>query len=192
MLQKLSQRFRSFFNPPWFIRTVTGQIDDWQDARGQANILAKKAFTISDEKVSVFKVNNSIEEAQTIAAYQLTRGQTPNTPVIAIRFFYEEINKSGLKIDNKNVGKTGVYSVDLAHRDLSGDLDGYVSLSEIILKKQQVGYDRVRRMGWCLCHFQFEAFLNDSSQISSDIKDRCEEFYSKLSLKYQNRQKEQP
>lgn len=192
MLQKLSQRFRSFFNPPWFIRTVTGQIDDWQDARGQANILAKKAFTISDEKVSVFKVNNSIEEAQTIAAYQLTRGQTPNTPVIAIRFFYEEINKSGLKIDNKNVGKTGVYSVDLAHRDLSGDLDGYVSLSEIILKKQQVGYDRVRRMGWCLCHFQFEAFLNDSSQISSDIKDRCEEFYSKLSLKYQKRQKEQP
>lgn len=43
MYQTLSQRLQSLMNSPWFIRTVTGKREEWEDARGDPTELANKA-----------------------------------------------------------------------------------------------------------------------------------------------------
>jgi len=58
---------------PWFVRIVHGSPEKWEDVRGIPKDLSSAAFSKSDEKISIFKINNPLEEARVIAAYQIPR-----------------------------------------------------------------------------------------------------------------------
>lgn len=180
MIWRRLQRLRGLIHTSWFIRIVYAQLEDWEDARGNANNLAGAAFSRIEEKVSVFKVYGAVEEARAIAACQLPRGQTPRKTVVGIRFFSHEVKEAGIRMD-KSPGKTGVPSVDLTHWDLVGNEEAYRKLTDTVLARQREGHDRVRRMGKNRMLIQFRVFLkNDSEALSERAREKCQEFVQKL------------
>jgi hypothetical protein len=165
---------------PWFVRIVYGQLEAWEDARGNADDLAGPAFSRINESVSVYKVYGAVEEAGVVAACQLNRGQTPRKPILAIRFYARELNMAGLRVAY-SPGETGVPWVDRAHRDISGNGASYRRLAEIILARQREGYDRARRMMSTRLLFQFRKFLSDDkAPISERAQQKCQELIKAL------------
>jgi len=175
--------FQSLCNaitPPWLIRIVYGQLEDWEDARGSPNDLAGPAFSRADESISVYKVHSAVEEARVVAACQLGRGQTPRKPLLAIRFFSRELKLVGLRVDY-SPGRTGVPSVDRAHRGMSGNGASYIKLADVVLARQREGHDRVRRMMRHRLVFQFRIFLDDNAEpISERARQECQQLIEAL------------
>ena len=170
----------AILRPPWFIRIVQGQKEDWEDAKKPAIDLAGNTFSKTAEKVSVYRVSSAVEEALVIAALQLTKKQTPPRQIMALRFYRCEIRGSGITIA-KCDGKTGVAKVDRAHRDLVGDKDKYEALAKTVLDRQLEGHDRVRRMQWNRLKKQFITLsLAADSDISTIARERCKQCIDKM------------
>lgn len=172
--------FANPFLPRWYIRVAYGANEDWEDARGEVAQLAAKAFSKADEAVSVFRVSSEIEEARAIAACQINRGQTPRSPVLALRFTGADLKRVALRPE-ETLGTTGVVAVDKAHRNLRGGVDSYTQLATLVLQRQKEGRITVRRLMRNVMCFQFRTFLsNQHEELSPHARTRCEEFVAAL------------
>lgn len=165
---------------PWLVRVVYGQLEDWEDARGDARNLAGPAFSRMEESVSVYKVCDPVEEARVVAACQLGRGQTPRKPILAVRFYSHELKILDISVA-ASLGATGVPSVDRAHRDISGNAESYIRLTDVVLARQKEGHDRVRRMMRTRLLFQFRTFLVDNGvPVSQRARKQCQQLIKAL------------
>ncbi|MEW6741710.1 MAG: hypothetical protein AB1486_03035 [Planctomycetota bacterium] len=184
MIRRLLKRLRGVIRPPWFIRVVSGQREDWEDVRGKADELAGAAFSKVEEAVSAFKVYGPVEEARAVAAWHLNRKETPAKAVLAIRFTGRELRVAGIKA-RVTKGQTGVASADQAHRDLAGGRDQFTRLTELVLARQRGGWDRVRRIGWKCVLDQLRALLDDRDEkLSDEARDRCQDLVVKLEKRH--------
>ncbi|MGO9913361.1 MAG: hypothetical protein ACLQIB_01420 [Isosphaeraceae bacterium] len=132
------------FNQPWLIRVCSGALESWFSDKAESSLPA--VFRHSETEHSTYEVDSDVDEALAIAAHQLTKPQQKLDTQCALRIRLLDIEASSIPVSRRQLGETGVISVDHWHRDLIGDRGTMTRLTSLVRERSLNGEDRIRRL----------------------------------------------
>lgn len=145
----------------------------WNEAVGEA-AFTRWALTQTTERVSVYGVEDLVEEATCAAAHQLTRRLNHVAGKIwAVRIFAPDLDGLGIRVRDDVPGETGIAAVDERHRDLEGTAEAHAGLGSVVFKALHRGEDRVRRLDSAQVSVQLRVFLASELGVSDPARAWC-------------------
>jgi hypothetical protein len=155
----------------------------------QADSSPPTVFRQSDCEHSTYGVESDIDEAVTVAAHLLTDPAMKVDTRHALRIRYADLRETGIQIDRRHLGQTGVVAVDHSHCDLLGDNQTMRRLTALIVRRVREGQDRIRRLNRYLLQLMIDRiFRLGEAERPSHTAELCEKVLNRRSQLTRNRE----
>src|SRR5439155_19210270 len=106
----------------------------------------KQVFDLSHGEQSVYEVADGEEECLAVAAHKLTDPRKSPEAVSVLRIGWEDFPGFGIKVDEDQLGTTGIPRWDCRHRNLLANREQLVELIRFLAERCHRGHDQVRRI----------------------------------------------